>query len=310
MGAARVAWKQVSTALRARARLRRQQTATLAFVLSQSAERLSGDAVLPAFIAGISAVTDPAGFKLLLQTLPDIDRPDAYVTLVREAHVDGLILSGPRSDDRELLRLHAEGFPIVLLGQVPGSDLPFADVDNVAAARGAVEHLIGLGHRRIACITSGPVVYTASAARLAGYRAALEAAGLAFEEDLVRYGDHWEQGHEAMVSLLGLPARPSAVFVASDVVALGALQAIGEAGLSVPTDVALVGFDDIPVARLVSPPLTTVNVPARELGAAAARQLLEIVRGTGRPESVLLPTQLVVRASSGAAADAWTEAGR
>lgn len=206
--------------------LRRQQTATLGLVLCQSAERLSGDAVLPAVIAGISSVTNEAGFKLLLQTVPDFDRPNAYVDLVRQAHIDGMILSGPRSDDGQLLRLHTEGFPIVLLGQVPGSNLPYADVDNVAAARGAVEHLLGLGHRRIGCITSGPIVYTASAARLAGYRQALAARGLPIESSLVRYGDHWEQGHEAMRSLLESPERPTAVFVASDVVALGALNAV------------------------------------------------------------------------------------
>ncbi len=280
--------------------LARQQTLTLGLVLCQSAERLSGDAVLPAVIAGVTSVASAAGFKLLLQTADPATRADAYLGLVREAHIDGMILSGPRSDDRQVLRLHAEKFPVVLLGRLPGSDVPFVDVDNEAAARVAVEHLIAHGHQRIACITSGPVEYTASAGRLAGYRAALEAHGLPFEPSLVEYGDHWEKGHEAMQALLALPHRPTAVFVASDVVALGALQAAQAAGLRVPQNLAVVGFDDIPLAQHVAPPLTTVRLPAQHLGAEAARVLVEVLQSGVRPSPVLLPTTLVVRDSCGA----------
>lgn len=278
----------------------RRQTFTVGLVLCQSADRLSTDAFLPEVVRGISSVVSPAGFDLLLQTVEDVTAPDAYMRLVREAHIDGIILSGPRSDDRQLPQLAADRFPVVLMGQLPGCGLPFVDVDNVSAARRAVDHLIALGHRRVASITSGPLEFTASADRLRGYREALESHGLSFDETLVRTGDHWEAGFAGMQSLLALPESPTAVFVASDVVALGALQAAKAASVRVPEDLALVGFDDIPLAQFTSPALTTVHLPARELGAAAARMVIDMVQTSTHPESILFGTQLVVRESCGA----------
>ena len=119
-------------------------------------------------------------------------------------------------------------------------------------------------------------------------------------QDLVRIGDHWETGFEAMRSLLTSSEPPSAVFVASDIVALGALRAIKSAELRVPQDLAIVGFDDIPLAEHISPPLTTVRVPAQELGSTAARMLLEMIQTGKRPPSVVLKTELMVRESCGA----------
>lgn len=277
-----------------------QQTHTLGFILCQSHERLSKDAFLPAFAMGISSVASDAGYKLLLEAVEDVTRPDAYMRLVHESHIDGIILSGPRSDDQQLPQLSASNFPVVLIGRLPGTDLAYVDVDNVGAAQKAVEHLISLDHKRIACITSSPLEYTASADRLQGYRQALQSHGLPFEQEVVRIGDHWETGFEAMRSLLSFSKPPSAVFVASDVVALGALRAVKAAGLQVPQDLAIVGFDDIPLAEHVSPPLTTVRVPAQELGSTAARMLLEIIQTSKRPPPMLLKTELIVRESCGA----------
>ena len=277
-----------------------QQTYTLGFVLCQTPERLSKDAFLPAFAMGIRSVTSAAGFKLLLEAVEDVTRPDAYMRLVHESHIDGIILSGPRSDDLQLPQLRAINFPVVLIGRLLGTDFSYVDVDNVAAAQKAVEHLISLGHKRIACITSSPLEYTASADRLQGYRQAVHLHGLSFDEALIRIGDHWEAGFEAMHSLLELSYPPSAVFVASDVVALGALRAVNTAGLSVPQDLAIVGFDDIPVAEHISPPLTTVHVPAQELGRTAAQMLLEIIQTGKSVPPIILETELIVRESCGA----------
>lgn len=277
-----------------------QQTHVMGFVLCQSPERLSKDAFLPAFIMGITSIASAAGYKLLLEAVEDITRPDTYMGLVNGSHIDGIILSGPRSDDQQLSQLSASNFPIVLIGRLPGTDLPYIDVDNVGAAQNAVEHLISLGHQRIACITSSPLEYTASADRLRGYQQALESHGLPFDQEFVCLGDHWEAGYAAMCSLLALPKPPSAVFVASDIVALGALRAVKSAGLQVPQDIAIVGFDDIPLAEHISPPLTTVRVPAQELGSAAARMLLDIIETGQRPASMLLKTELIVRESCGA----------
>jgi DNA-binding LacI/PurR family transcriptional regulator len=282
----------------------RQRTGVLGVVLRQHPDFLSANAILPSFIRGFTSVTSPAGFKMLVEPIEDVSAPDLYVRLAREAHVDGMIVSGIHSDDEQLRRLDASDFPIILWGQLSGSDLPFVDVDNTAAAQVAVEHLIALGHRRIACITNGPPQDTASGSRLSGYRHALEAHALQFDLALVRYGEFEERsGNEAMSSLLTQRNPPTAVFVASDEVALGALRAARLMGVRVPQDVALIGFDDLPISEFVSPALTTVHVPARAIGAEAARMLIDVIQTGERPDSVLLVTKLVVRESCGAAVD-------
>lgn len=288
--------------------LRSQRTGTIGLIVRRP-HGLSSDAFLPRVLEGIGSVLGPAGRRLLIEPL-DPDHPVSYMGLVREGHVDGLIFSDARPDDVNLGALHDDGVPIVLWGQLPKSNLPFVDIDNAAAAQIAVEHLIGLGHRRIACITNAHLGQERRAAgeRLRGYRIALTAHGLPVDDSLVRYGDYEEQsGFEAMRSLLTGPARPSAVFVASDEVALGALRAIREAGLHVPQDLAVVGFDDIPISRLVMPALTTIRLPARQIGVVAATMMLETLDGGRRPDSVLLDTELIVRESSGGSVAAVAE---
>jgi len=243
-----------------------------------------------------------AGFKLIVEAA-GADAPDPCVSLVRGGHVDGLIVTGSRPIDTDLRVLHADGTPIVLWGRLAGSDLPFVDIDNVAAARSAVQHLLDLGHTRIGCITNAPpMTDTAAGDRLLGYRSALERHGIGFDERLVRHATFDERsGLEAMTSLLELERRPSAVFVASDEVALGALKAAKKAGAAVPDDVAIVGFDDLPFSPYIEPALTTVRVPAREIGVVAASSLIDAVANPNarRQPSTILDTELVVRESTG-----------
>jgi LacI family transcriptional regulator len=165
----------------------------------------------------------------------------------------------------------------------------------------AVDHLIGLGHRRIATV-SGSLMMTAGLARRDGYKQALLAAGIPISAELMAEGDFTqESGYTSMRRLLALPFRPQAVFVASDTMALGALRAIAEAGLLVPADIALVSFDDLPTAAYANPPLTTVHQPITELGSVAVRTLImQIESPHADPALVVLPTRLVVRASCGA----------
>jgi len=278
------------------------RTQTIGFVLCQSPDRIFADAFLPEVLRGVGDAVQENGFRVLIHSVEDVTAPEAYIGLVREKHTDGIILSGPRSDDEQLPRLKAEGFPMVLLGQLPGSGIPFVDVDNVGAARQAMEHLVGLGHRRIGMITNAPLEYTAARDRLAGYRQALKEAGLSFDEELVRHGDFREEsGRVAMNRLLDLPEPPTAVFVACDLVAFGALVAIKERSLIIPDDVALVGFDDVPLAHYVDPPLTTVRLLAYELGYRAATLLTQLISGEPVEEQeILLQTKLVVRQSCGA----------
>lgn len=280
-----------------------RRTYTLGLVLVRNQSHIAADAFLPQVIHGLAESTRQAGFHLLLEPVEDISHPDAYIHLVRAKHIDGIILSGPRSDDEQLAALVDEGFPVVLLGQLPGKHACFVDVDNRSAAREAVGHLIRLGHRRIGCITNAPSEYTGGADRLAGYRDALQAAGLPYEDNLVRFGNFVpESGYQAAHSLLQEVSSPAAFFVASDVVAFGAMAAIRERGLTIPDDIALVGFDDIPLARYVDPPLTTVRLPAAELGRQAGQIIVDLIQNGKVPNrNVLLETELVIRASCGAA---------
>ena len=268
----------------------------LGFVLRQSAEQVAGDGTLAETLSGLAAAARTAGFRVMVEPLDPSD--GSYDALLRAQHADGLVVSGPRVDDAGLATLAADGFPIVLQGSLAGIDAPSVDVDNVSGARRAVEHLIGLGWRRIGCITNAPLAYTAAQERLDGYRSALEAAGLPFDETLVEEADFDAgSGHRAMARLLAR-ARPEAVFVASDVVAFGAVAAIREAGLRVPDDISVVGFDDIALAGFFDPPLTTVRLPAYDLGMAAGTALLDRVAGRPVPDRTLLPTELIVRSST------------
>jgi DNA-binding LacI/PurR family transcriptional regulator len=285
--------------------LAQRATRTLGFVLRQSPEQVAGDALLAETLRGISSAAHQAGYRVLVEAILPRNG-HSYATLLRSAEADGLVLSGPRSDDRELSDLVRDGLPVVIQGRLPNLDVPSVDIDNVHGARSAVEHLVALGHRRIAHITNAPLAYTSAIDRLAGYRAALEEAGIAYDEKLIALAAFDPaSGRLAMRELLKRTANDfTAVFVASDVVAVGAIGALREAGRHVPADVAVVGFDDIPLAGFVEPSLTTVRVPAHELGQAAGRALLDRLANKRVERRTLLPTELVVRRSSTSLADA------
>jgi DNA-binding LacI/PurR family transcriptional regulator len=279
-----------------------QRSHLLAFVLCQNTDQVFADAFLPDVLRGVSETVYSQGYRVLVEPMEDVNQPGTYINLVREQRVDGLILSGPRFDDARLTELREAFFPVVLIGQLPHSGFAFVDVDNVSGARQAVEHLYRLGHRRIAMITNAPPEYTSSADRIHGYQQALEAHGLPVERELIYYGQFTEEsGYRAMRALLDQSTTLDAVFVASDVVAFGALAAIRERGLRIPQDIAVIGFDDVRTARYTSPALSTVHLPARELGARAATTLLQLIDGqTVAVEGALLETELVVRESCGA----------
>jgi DNA-binding LacI/PurR family transcriptional regulator len=272
-------------------------TRTLGLVMRQSPEHVASDALLPETLRGLASAARQEDFRVLVEPLP----PEAgsYEALLRSQHVDGLVISGPRSDDAELTALAREGFPIILQGSLEGSAVPTVDIDNRAVAREAVEHLVGLGHRTIALVTNAPLAYTSAADRATGYREALDRAAIPFREELVVEGDFDAQsGHQAMRALLNRGDAPSAVFVASDVVAFGVYGALREAGLRVPLDVSVIGFDDIPLAGYADPPLTTVRLPAFELGQRTGRLLLSLIAGREVPHRSLLPAELVIRGST------------
>jgi DNA-binding LacI/PurR family transcriptional regulator len=280
-------------------RLASGKSYTLGLVLRQNPDQVFADMFLLKVLLGVEQAAEVANFRVLLKPLAP-DNPDGYTGLIHENHVDGIILSGPRQDDFEIIRIHQQGFPIILMGQLPGSNIPFVDVDAIDGARTATKHLIALGHTRIAIITNAPLEYTSTQQRLEGYQQAHSEAGIELDDKLVGIGSYTPaSGYEAMTHLLSLSPRPTAVFIASDVVAMGAIQATKFAGLSIPEDLAIVGFDDVPLAEFVDPPLTTIRLPAYRLGWTASECLSRLVAGNPLDQpGYLLETELIVRRSS------------
>lgn len=278
---------------------------TIGLLLTRSPHHIASDVFLNQMLNGLIETIQPLGLRLMLNIVEPEHQRKAYKELVHAKRIDGLILSGPRVDDRALQALAEDRFPIVLMGQLPGSQVCSVDVDNRSAAFKAVNHLVELGHTQIACITNAPLSYTAAAERLAGYREALEQAGIRYDENLVRHGDFSpESGFMQMNDLLaasqpGNPPPFTAVFVASDILALGVKAALREYGLQVPHDISMVGFDDVPLARFMDPPLSTIHLPATELARTACEMLIELIGGEQpEPDHLLLNTDLVIRESS------------
>jgi LacI family transcriptional regulator len=275
-----------------------QRTMNIGFVYAES--QVSHDFLLQ-FMQGLALAASSRNLRLLTDIYKDGESFNGLLTLTRAKHIDGLIMTEPRTGDPVLHQLAEEGFPAVLIGSLPSERLCSIDIDNAKAAERVTEHLFSLGHRRIACVTNAPIEYTAASTRLDGYRRVLTRHGIPYDDKLVRFGNFTaESGYRAMAELIGARMRPTAVFAASDTVAFGVMRAIRESGLQIPEQVAVAGFDDIPLSRYASPPLTTVHFPAIEEGQMAAEMLVEVIEGRVLPGHRLeVETRLVIRQSSG-----------
>jgi LacI family transcriptional regulator len=259
--------------------------------------------VLVGFKRGIGAL----GFDVLLFATEQPDssdgRPHSYVRRARHHHVDGVVLMGVSRQDPEVEKLLEGDTPLIGVDlEIVGDRASYVTSDNVHGARQAVRHLHSLGHTRIATITGLEPTKPAQD-RLLGYRAELQALGLEPRAGYEQPGDFYsESGEAAMRALLELSEPPTAVFAASDMMAIGAIRAAQAAGLSVPGDVAFVGFDDIDIAPLLNPTLTTVRQDKVGLGLTAARAIVDLIENPdGTPPARTLPVELVVRSSCGAA---------
>ncbi len=286
----------------------------LAYVVSPDASRLARGAtgrvgvVVPhlsrwffgAVLEGVEAALREAGVDLLLYCVGDAaDRRAFFDRLPARRKVDAMVVLGFSVDEREQERLESMGVLIVAAGgQV--APHPFVRIDDHAAGRQAVDHLLHLGHRRIGMIAAlDPEQHDRQpTGRTDAYRAALAEAGLPVDEDLVAVVD-WggEGGAAGMARLLALREPPTAVYAHSDEVAMGAMRTVRRAGLAVPGDVSVVGIDDHPLAALTD--LTTVGQPARAQGEAAGRMVLAAMGGDPPVDGVTLPTRLVPRGSTG-----------
>ena len=281
------------------------ETRTIGLVVAQ-AEHLQVDAFIPQLLYSLCHSSHALGYRVLLETVEDVTRPDAYDELVSGRRIDGLIVLNTRSDDTQLPALIARDFPVVLVGYPGWADLgarsASVGTDGRDAGRRITAHLISLGHERIAHVTFSPAQYHATQDRYLGYRSALEAAGLKIDPRLVEYANYSARsGYDAMQRLLKRKPQPTAVFAGNDTVALGAMAAIHERGLRIPEDIAVVGFDDTPTAAFTIPPLTTVRVSAVEQGELGVQILTKLLQGQVPVQRhVTVETPLVIRQSCGA----------
>ncbi|MBV9272264.1 MAG: LacI family DNA-binding transcriptional regulator [Verrucomicrobia bacterium] len=273
---------------------------TLGLVLAHG-DLMTFDAYAPPLMFGISRVCNARGYKLLVEAVKGRGRRNAYVDLVKSKSIDALIVLNSSAADNDLVALIESGFPVVLIGSIghPGENAVRSHA--VRAAERATQHLLDLGHRRIAHIAYAPMRYAGSMERYQAFERALQKRKLKPDPDLIADGDFsMESGYYAMREILGRNRRFTALFAGNDTIAIGAMAALREAGLSIPKDVAIVGFDDLPIASYCQPALTTVNtnpVIHGEQAALAAFALLE-----GHPVGVRtcgFPLKLVVRESCG-----------
>jgi DNA-binding LacI/PurR family transcriptional regulator len=279
------------------------RTDAIALVIPEPETRLFAEPYFSDIIRGIGAELADTDMQLLLTLIRTPKERARFGQYLAAHRVDGVLLVSVHEDDPLPDLLEQLDMPAVLNGR--RSDLEsvsYVDADNVGGARAAVAHLIACGRRKVATITGPPDMYVARC-RLDGYRQAVEEAGLGAgptaDEELIARGDFAEDGgRRAMRELLARRPDIDAVFAASDLMAAGARQVLRESGRAVPSDVALVGFEDSAIARHMDPPLTSVRQPTEEMGRTMARVLLEEIgeRGAVR-RHVVLATELVRRDS-------------
>jgi LacI family transcriptional regulator len=257
-------------------------------------------------IRGIDQAAQRGGYHLLVSSAHEESATFEAALRSMRGRVDGLIVMSPGLDAVAALRSLPAAFPVVLLNSAANGDrLDSIGIANYEGAYAMVRHLLDLGHRRIAIITGAAGNFDAGE-RMRGYRAALAGAGIAPEPGWELPGDFSESsGYAAAIALLELDPRPGAVFATNDSMAIGALSRLREAGLEIPGDVSVAGFDDIPMARYMNPPLTSVHVDISALGELATERLLAGIRHReAAGHHATLPATLMIRESCGAPAPA------
>jgi LacI family transcriptional regulator, galactose operon repressor len=281
-------------------RLRARSSTVIGLIIS--------DIQNPYFISVIRGVEDTAYAQhmsiVLCNSDEDVTKQQLYLQLMESEHVAGLIIVPANSHDNAgLARLKQAGIPIILLDRtVETLQVDAVKVDNMRGAYEAVNHLIELNHRRIGII-SGFKHLTTGDERYQGYREALTAAGLPIDDSLVRFGDFkTESGYHLTHELMAAADPPKALFVANNLMTLGAMRALHELGVRIPEDIALVGFDDMPWSGELYSPLTAVSQPTYELGQEAVQLLMRRISQPAAPyRTIVLQTRLIIRESSGVA---------
>lgn len=275
--------------------LRKRATTVLGIIIT--------DVQNPFFTSMVRGIEDAAqrvGYSVVLANSDeDQDKQQRYLEVAAAEQMAGVVLAPARQSSKGLDTVVGQGIPVVTVDRrLRGEQVDSVMVNNHKAAHDATKHLIERGRRRIGIVT-GPLDTTTGARRLAGYKAALKEAGLPLDEDLVAKADfRLEGGYEATRKLLR-HASPDALFASNNLMTMGALQALAEDGVDIPSDIAVVGFDDLSWATALRPPLTAVRQPTYEIGQQATELLLQRIGGdVSPPRDIVLPANLIVRGST------------
>ncbi|MEJ2600374.1 MAG: LacI family DNA-binding transcriptional regulator [Anaerolineales bacterium] len=278
-----------------------QRSSMIGLVLPRSVSSFFADPYFPRLTQGIAQACNQFDYTLALFLVgTKEDEEKIFPRVSRKGLLDGLLVQSGQLGEQLIDRLINSNIPLVIVGRpFQTDDVSYIDVDNVNAAYNAVSHLIRVGYKRVGTIT-GMANSTVSLDRKEGYVKALVERGRAVDETLIAEGDFSEaSGYYAMQKLM--PAKPEAVFAASDLMAIGAMRAVREAGLNIPDDIAFVGFDDLPIATIPSPALTTVRQPIYQFGIQAVEILIDLIEnGIEPPRRCIMDTELIIRESCGA----------
>jgi alanine racemase len=285
--------------------LAQRRTGTIGILTPQALTSIFANPFFGMFSAGVAGVAEEAGYGLFFIS----PLHGSLSRAIGRATVDGVVAIGLAADHPEIAQIRRAGLPMITVDSDQFDELPSVDVDDEGGAVAAAEHLVGLGHRDVLVIAIERAEHAPSGAedvvarRLRGYRRTFEAAGVAIGDDDVFVSPAtFAGGLEAIERAWLAGKRPTAVLAMSDAMAIGAIRGLRDRGLSVPTDVSVVGFDDIELAQTTDPPLTTIHQPIRGKGEAAVRLLLDLIADRSvPPEHRRLATELIVRASTAVA---------
>ena len=275
-----------------------QKSNHVGLLIPHNAEYVFSNPFYTEVMHGVSTEVDRQGYFLVMCFAHEAN----YLDIYKQKRVDGFVLLSPGSFHKNIINsLNAEKVPFISTAKISEDEpMAYVDVDNYYGATLAMEHLVALGHKRIAYI--GKPSLRSSQDRLRGYQAVIEKYGLPQHEDwmLITDTSSVQGGHDYTLKLLQSQEVPTAIFLANDTMAIGALRAVKDAGLRIPEDIGVVGIDDMPFSATSDPPLTTIRQPIQRLGAVAAQTLIDMIDyPSATHHHIILPTELVIRASSG-----------
>ncbi|HBF37833.1 MAG TPA: LacI family transcriptional regulator [Firmicutes bacterium] len=275
---------------------------TLGLILSRSTDSAFSNPFFSEIIRGISAITQSHHYNLMLATAEDYaEEARQCLRMVTEKRVDGVLLLASRVNDELIPELISNNYPFVVVGRAPDLQKCYSvNNDNIQAAYTAVRHLFNLGHQKIALL-NGPEEYILCQDRYEGYRFAFREFGIENDPSLVKKGSFsQDDGYRLTLELLDSASPPTAIFAVDDLIAIGAYKAIKEKGLRIPEDIAVVGFNDDPLASVIEPNLTTVRIPIYKMGVAASTMIIDLLQSHDIfPAQKILSSELIIRDSCG-----------